>query len=262
MRILISTAALLASAALIAAPAMAQDVPPAAASASAAKVDAGQAAAEPAKAEQPAAPFSLQFAIAGVSDYRFRGISLSNKKAAAQPSVTLTHSSGFHVGAWATNITPNDGDDLEVDLIGGWGKSLGPIVFDINATYYVYPGTHGLNYVEIISTASHAFGNLTIGTTLAYTPKQGTAAPSRGVYGAINAAYAIPKTPLTLTGSFGLEDNAFYDNKRDYSLGVSAAVAGFTVGGAYIKAGHTGGDPLGKGRFVLSVSRTFSTDFR
>ena len=76
MRILISTAALLASAALTAAPAMAQDVPPAAASASAAKVDAGQAAAEPAQADAqaPTGDFMLDFSLAGVTDYRFRGI--------------------------------------------------------------------------------------------------------------------------------------------------------------------------------------------
>ena len=277
MRELLSTTVLLAGIALIASPALAQDAPAAPAEAPAAvtsppaaKVDAGQNAAEPVKADVPAAeapagppaPFTVAFGVAGVSDYRFRGISLSNKKVAVQPSLTLTHRSGFHVGTWISNITPNAGDDLEVDLIGGWGGALGPITVDVSATDYVYPGTHGINYVEFIGTASHAFGNLTLGTTLAYTPRQGTAAPSRGLYGAVNIAYAIPKTPLTLTGSIGLEDNAFYSNKRDYSVGISAVVAGFTVGGAYVKAGHTGGDPNGKGRLVFSISRTFSTDIR
>ena len=253
---------LLAAAALVASPAVAQDVPPAATSGTAAKVDAGQAAAEPAKAEAPPADFSLNLTIGGVSDYRFRGISLSDKKAAFQPSFTVTHKSGFHVGAWGTNITPNGGDNIEVDLIGGWGGTVGPLTVDISATDYVYPGTHGINYVEFIGTASHAFGNLTIGTMLAYTPKQGTAAPTRGLYGAVNAAYAIPHTPLSVTGSVGLEDNAFYSNKRDYSLGLSANVGGFTVGGAYVRAGHTFGDPNGVPRLVLSLSRSFSTDIR
>lgn len=261
MRTIRLTIALLAGATLTATPLLAQEAPPAASSATAAKVDAGQAAAEPAKAEEAAGDFTLDFGIAGVTDYRFRGISLTNKKAAFQPSVTLTHSSGFHAGVWGSNVAANDGDDLEVDLIAGWGKTIGAIDFDINATYYVYPGAQDLDYVEFISTASHAFGPLTLGATFAYTPKQGDNVPTRGLYGAVNAAFAIPKTPLTVSGSIGLEDNAFYSNKRDWSLGVSADVAGFTIGGSYVKATRINRDPLGRGRFLLSVSRSFSSSF-
>ena len=263
MRVFRFTSALLAGVALTASPAFAQDAPPAVESGTTAKVDAGQAAAEPAPtdAEAPTGDFTLDFDLTGVTDYRFRGISLSNKKPAFQPSLTLSHSSGFYVGTWLSNTADNGGADLEVDLIAGWGKTLGPIDFDINATYYYYPGTDSLDYVEIISTASHTFGQLTLGTTFAYTPEQGDAAPSRGLYGAVNADYAIPNTPLTVSGSFGIEDNAFFKNKRDWSIGVSADVVGFTVGASYVKAGNVGGEPLGKGRFLLSLSRSFSTNF-
>ena len=72
---------LLAAIALVASPAVAQDVPPAATSGTVATDHAGQAAAEPAKAEAPPAGFSLNLTADGVSDYRFRGISLSDKKA-------------------------------------------------------------------------------------------------------------------------------------------------------------------------------------
>lgn len=260
MRAMLITAA--ASAALIATPALAQDAAPAPDAPT--KVEAGQNAAppaEPAAAEAPKGPFTLELDLAGVSDYRFRGISLSNKKAAFQPAITLTHSSGFHVGTWASNIADNGGSNIEVDLIGGWGKTIGPIDFDINATYYVYPGVRDINYVEFISTASHAFGPFTLGTTFAYTPRQGDAAPKRGLYGSINGAFAIPKTPLSINGSFGIEDNAFYHNKRDYSIGMSADVIGFTVGANYVKASHTDHDPLGKGRIVLSLSKSFETSF-
>ena len=248
-----------ASAALIATPALAQEAAPDAPT----KVEAGQNAAPPAEptAEAPKGPFTLEVDLTGVSDYRFRGISLSNKKAAFQPAVTLTHNSGFHVGAWGSNIAHNDGDSVELDLIGGWGKTLGPIDLDVNATYYVYPGVRDINYVEFISTASHAFGAFTLGTTFAYTPKQGDAAPKRGVYGGVNGSFAIPKTPITINGSFGIEDNAFYRNKRDYSIGVAADVVGFTVGANYVKASHTGGDPLGHGRFVLTLAKSFETSF-
>ena len=245
---------------LVATPAWAQTTAPAG---TADKVEAGQNAAvdTSAKPEAPKGAFDLSIGFAGVSDYRFRGISLSNKKAAAQPSITLTHESGFHIGAWGSNITPNDGDDIELDLVAGYGKTVGPITFDVNATRYVYPGTHGIDYWEFIGTANHQFGPETIGGTFAYTPKQGDAAPKRGIYYALNGSVAIPKTPLTATASFGIEDNAFYSNKRDWSVGLSADVVGFSVGAAWVDTGHVNGDPLGKGRAVFSVSRTFDLNF-
>lgn len=255
------TIALLAGATLTATPLFAQEAPPAASSATTAKVDAGLAAAEPAKSEEPTGAFTVDFSVTGVSDYRFRGVSLTNKKAAIQPSITITHESGFHGGVWASNVAENGGDDIEFDFIAGWGKTIGTVDFDINATYYVYPGAQDLDYVEFISTASRAFGPLTLGATFAYTPKQGDNVPTRGLYGAVNAAFAIPKTPLTVSGSVGLEDNAFYSNKRDWSVGVSADVAGFTIGGSYVKATRINRDPLGRGRFLLSVSRSFSSSF-
>lgn len=257
MRVFLMAAA--ASAALIATPALAQDVAPDTPT----KVEAGQNAAPPAEAEEeaPKGPFTLTLDLAGVSDYRFRGISLSDKDPAFQPAVTLSHESGFYVGVWGSNIAENEGSDVEVDFLAGWGGSLGPIDVDVNATYYVYPGVQDIDYVEFIATASHEFGNLTVGTTLAYTPKQGDAAPTRGLYGAVNASYAIPGTPLSVNGSYGIEDNAFYDSKHDYSIGVAADVIGFTIGANYVKATHSFHDPLGKGRIVLSISRSFETSF-
>ena len=248
-----------ASAALIATPALAQDAAPDAPT----KVEAGQNAAPPAEpaAEAPKGPFTLEIDLGLVSDYRFRGISLSNKKFAGQPAITLTHDSGFHIGTWASNIAQNGGGNVEVDLIGGWGKTLGPIDFDVNATYYVYPGVRDINYVEFISTASHSFGAFTLGSTFAYTPRQGDAAPKRGIYGAVNGSFAIPKTAFSINGSFGIEDNAFYHNKRDYSVGVAADFAGFTAGVNYVKASHTDGDPLGRGRVVVSLTKAFENSF-
>lgn len=259
MRAMLITAA--ASAALIATPALAQDAAPAPDAPT--KVEAGQNAAPPAEpaAEAPKGPFTLEVDLALVSDYRFRGVSLSNSKIAAQPAITLTHESGFHIGTWASNIAPNEGGDVEVDLVGGWGKTIGPIDFDINATYYVYPGVRDINYVEFISTASHAFGNLTLGTTFAYTPRQGDAAPKRGLYGGVNGSFTIPKTALSINGSFGIEDNAFYHNKRDWSLGVAADFLGFTIGANYVKASHIDSDPLGRGRLVLSLTKSFENSF-
>lgn len=227
------------------------------------QVESGQNVAKPDEAaeEEASGPFELEVDVTGVSDYRFRGISLSDKDPALQPSITLSHESGLYASVWGSNVAENDGDDVEVDLIAGFAPSIGGFDLDVNATYYAYPGAKDLNYWEFIGNVSHAVGPGTLGFTFAYTPKQDDTVPKRGLYYAVNGELPIGESPFTLTGSFGIEDNAFYDKKRDWSLGVSAEAGGFNFGLAYVDTSHNGGDPLGKAGVVLSISKAFTFGF-
>ncbi len=251
--------AALTAAALTAAPAWAQDVPADAGD----KVDAGQNVAKAddtaaaAEEEEPTKPFTFELDLTAVSDYRFRGISLSDKDPAFQPSFTVSHESGFYGSVWGSNVADNGGDDIEIDLIAGYATTLGTFDVDVNATYYAYPGADNLDYWELIGTVSHAVGPATVGALFAFTPKQDDTMPKRGIYYALNGELPLGDSGIALTASFGIEDNAFYDNKRDWSLGVSGEVLGFSVGAAYVGTSHTGGDPLGNDGIVVSVGRAF-----
>jgi uncharacterized protein (TIGR02001 family) len=254
----ISMNAALAALALVASPAAAQD----SASQPDNKAEAGQTVAAPAEEEEATTPFELEFAVSAVSDYRFRGISLSDKDPAFQPSITLSHESGLYGSIWASTVAENDGSDIEVDYILGYAPSIGGFDLDVNATYYAYPGAKDLNYWEFIGNVSHSVGPGSIGATFAYTPKQDDTVPKRGVYYAINGELPLgEESPFTLTASFGIEDNAFYDKKRDWSLGISADVEGFAVGLAYVDTARTGGDPLGGRGLVFSLSKAFTAGF-
>ena len=260
--IVVSTAAMALMA--LATPARAQD----SASQPENQAQAGQAVATPgpeaeAEAEEEASgPFELEIALTGVSDYRFRGISLSDKDPAFQPSITLSHESGLYASVWGSTIAENEGSDIEVDYILGYGSTVGPVDVDVNATYYAYPGTKNLSYWEFIGSVSHSIGDASVGFTFAWTPEQGSTVPERGLYFAVQGEMPIKNTPLSLTGSFGIEDNAFYDKKKDWSLGLNADLgSGFTVGGAYVDTGHSGGDPLGKPTVVFTLSKAFTTSF-
>jgi uncharacterized protein (TIGR02001 family) len=259
---LMSTAFL--AVAMVATPASAQD----SASQPENQAQSGQAVATPgptaeaAEEEEASGPFELELNLTGVSDYRFRGVSLSDKDPAFQPSITLSHESGLYASVWGSNVAENDGSDIEVDYIIGFAPTVGPVDLDLNATYYAYPGADNLNYWEFIGNVSHSIGDASIGFTFAYTPKQDSTVPSRGLYYAIQGELPIKNTPLTLAGSFGIEDNAFYDKKKDWSIGLNADVgAGFTVGGAYVDTAHSGGDPLGKPTVVFTLSKSFTTSF-
>lgn len=180
-------------------------------------------------------PITISGSITGVSDYRFRGVSLSDKDFAIQPTITISHESGFYVGAWGSNVAENAGDDVEVDLYAGFAGG-DAVTYDIGATYYVYPGVSAFNYVEFTGKLGTTVGPATIGGQLSYVPSQDNTGNTDNVYVATNAAIAIPDTPITLTGSVGLEDGAFTGgtSKLDWSLGATAEVAGFTLGVAYV----------------------------
>jgi len=62
------------------------------------------ASATPALAQDDTKEFTLTGSAAIVSDYRFRGISQSNKRFAVQASATLAHSSGAYISFWSSSI--------------------------------------------------------------------------------------------------------------------------------------------------------------
>lgn len=183
--------------------------------------------------EEASGPISLTGGIALVSDYRFRGVSLTDKDFAVQPYLTVKHESGFYVGVWASNLAENTGDDLEVDLYAGFSGG-DAVTYDIGATYYLYPGVSSFNYVEFTGKLGTTVGPATVGGQLSYVPSQDNTGNSDNIYVATNAAIAVPGTPLNVTGSIGYEDGFFANDKVDWSLGVSASAQGFTLGVAYV----------------------------
>lgn len=186
-------------------------------------------------AEEAAGPITLSGGAAVVSDYRFRGVSLSDKDFALQPYLTVKHESGLYAGVWASNIADNAGDDLEVDLYAGFsgGEEL---TYDIGATYYLYPGVSSFNYVEFTGKLGSTIGPATVGVQLSYVPSQDNTGDQDNIYYGTNATIALPDSPISIVGSMGIEDGAFSggDEKVDWSLGLTAAVSGFTLGASYV----------------------------
>src|ERR1700761_3386072 len=77
----------------------------------------------------PAAPTS-EFTINGsatlVSDYRFRGVSQTDKRFAVQGGFSVSHASGFYVSVWGSSIDDYvaNGRDQEIDLIAGYKTTV------------------------------------------------------------------------------------------------------------------------------------------
>ena len=77
-----------------------------------------------------------------VSDYRFRGVSQSDRDPPVQGSVDITWH-GFYVGAWASTIARYADTNVELDLYAGYAGTAGPVEYEIGAIAYLYPGGDG-----------------------------------------------------------------------------------------------------------------------
>lgn len=185
--------------------------------------------------EEAAGPVTVSGGAALVSDYRFRGVSLSDKGIAIQPFLTVKHESGLYVGAWGSNITENAGDDLELDLYAGFSGG-DKLTYDIGATYYVYPGVSSVNYVEFTGKLGSTLGPATVGVQLSYVPSQDNTGNDDNLYLGSSATIAVPNSPISIVGTLGMEDGAFTagNDKLDWSIGLNAAVSGFTLGASYV----------------------------
>ena len=186
-------------------------------------------------AEEASGPITISGGVTGVSDYRFRGVSLSDKDFAIQPTLTVKHESGFYAGFWGSNLAENPGDDIEVDLYAGFAGG-NKLTYDIGATYYLYPGVSSLNYVELTGKLGSTIGPATVGVQLSYVPSQDNTGNNDNWYYGTNAAIALPDSPISIVGSIGIEDGSFTagDEKVDWSLGLTANVSGFTLGASYV----------------------------
>ena len=172
--------------------------------------------------------------VALVSDYRFRGISLTGLTPAVQAGATLSHASGFYVGAWSSNISETDGGaDGEVDVLVGFAWESGATALDLSATYYAYPGDDALNYVELSAVASHALGPFRPHLELSYVPPQSATRRESGgrsdnVYVVVGAEWELGDSPVSLTGQVGYErgffDGAERGGKLDWQLGAAIQV--------------------------------------
>ena len=158
-----------------------------------------------------AADLGHGFTIAGgatlVSDYRFRGISQTDRRFAIQGTFTLSHSSGFYATVWGSSIDDYvaDGGDAEVDLIAGWHHTWHGTTLDMGVLYYYYPGSgqiiHGYNsdFAEPYVSVAHAFGPVTAKATANYAPRQSALSVGNGnednLYLAGDLSAAIPHSP-------------------------------------------------------------------
>lgn len=207
--------------------------------------------------------------VALATDYRFRGISQTDRDPAIQGGFDWAHDSGFYVGAWASNVA--FGGSSEMDFYGGWAKDLNDnLSVDFGYLYYAYPGDGAdpkLDYQELY--ASLGFYGATVGVNY-----------SDDYFGGVrNFWYLYGDYSLPLGENFSIDAHVAWnvfedeselatflvtsgdpgDNYIDYSIGVSTSALGLDFSIAYVGTDVDSeycSDKLCKGAAVATVSKT------
>lgn len=216
--------------------------------------------------EEATAPITVSGSVALVSDYRFRGVSMTDQGMAVQGGVTATHESGFYAGAWGSNLSgwgTFGGANMELDLFAGYSVPLGGATLDVGLVWYMYPsGLDTTDFAEPYVKLSGDIGPVSALVGVAYAPKQealGKACSDAACtiakpgdkednfYIWSDVSGAVPGTPLTLkahlgwsSGNSGLGPNgtslAPTGKYMDWLVGADFAVPGtpLTLGIAYV----------------------------
>ncbi|UVO50340.1 TorF family putative porin [Sphingomonas sp. SUN019] len=217
----------------------------------------------------PPSPVTVTGSVAIASDYRFRGVSQSDKEMAIQGGITLTHESGLYAGVWGSNLSgwgTFGGANMELDLIGGYKAKLADnATLDVGLVWYMYPGgADKTDFAEPYIKLTGTTGPLTLTAGVAYAPAQQAlgnwyftgADAAAGIYNdpgdkednlyvSGDGALAIAGTPLTAKAHIGYSDGnpglgpnatsvAPTGKYADWSLGVDATYKNLTVNVSYV----------------------------
>lgn len=235
--------------------------------------------ATPAFAQDDASGITVSGGAAVVTDYRFRGISQTDKGFAVQGTLSVAHDSGLYGTVWGSSIDEYvaGSSDQEIDLSVGYKKTFGGTTVDVGVLYYWYPGAEDFSaeyptdFFEPYASVSHAFGPATGKLSVAYAPKQAALSFGEGkednLYVAGDLSAAIPNTPVSLTAHLGSSFGRSYltaglKNIMDWSVGASYAYKNLSFGVSYVDTDEnlyysTSGKNESKAGVVGSVSVSF-----
>ncbi|MBI3530552.1 MAG: hypothetical protein HY067_21605 [Betaproteobacteria bacterium] len=175
--------------------------------------------------------------VALLSDYRYRGESLTDGQPALQAAVNYDHSSGLFLGALASTVRIDPADSgLGAQLYAGYARSFNEKAsWEIGVVTYLLPDSpmgRGYDYTEGFVGASYD----TVNARLYYSDDY-FGAGGKTVYLEVNASRPLNER-VALTGHLGYLDHrqtrqplaGGQDHSQlDFKAGIAIDVTGFTL---------------------------------
>lgn len=231
-------------------------------------------------------PHKLSANVSLTSNYIFRGISQTGNDPAIQGGFDYTHSSGFYLGTWASNVgwledfQGYEKGNMEIDLYGGFRGPIGKsdFTFDVGAIQYWYPGDENPDPLVPEADTTEIYGALgwkwfTVKYSYYLSDDVFGVKADGSDYLDVSASLPVGETGLTLgahwgTFSFDETSAAEYDDwsvSATYDLGkLSKVTSGVTVGLKYTDTDaeesfwtDANGEYLGDGTTTVWVTKAF-----
>jgi len=238
----------------------------------------------PAPAPAPEPDYTFTGNAGLFSDYRFRGISQTDRKPAFQGGFDFSHKSGFYLGNWNSNIDSSyfSGANLEMDFYGGYKGAVGDFSYDVGALYYYYngsgnqaqyPGSFKIDNTELY--VSGGWGPFSLKYSHAISDFFGAPDSKNSYYVDGSVSYPLPQVAgLTLVGHVGYQSlkggakqteigGSVVDTVTDWKLGAVYDLSGWQLGASYIGTNRDLYNSLNPGRnlssdtLVVSVGKSF-----
>ncbi|MBV8156792.1 MAG: hypothetical protein JO278_03990 [Dyella sp.] len=229
-------------------------------------------------AAPPASPHTFTANVALVSDYRYRGLTQTNRRPAIQGGFDYSHESGFYVGNWNSTISwISDADKsvsapVEMDFYGGFKNTFKAsgleFNYDVGVLEYFYPG--GYTQPRPYTTELYAgigYGPVFLKYSQALTNLFGIANSQYSSYIDLAVNYPLNVWGLTLNAHLGYQSvqHNSVASYLDWKLGLTKDLGrGFAVAVAYIGTNakelfytNSYNHNVGNNTAWISLSKTF-----
>lgn len=154
-----------------------------------------------------------------VSDYRFRGVSASDRAPSLQAAIDVETRDGLIAGVSGATIAEFQGTDAEIDLYAGIHRRLGKFDVMLVASGFLYPGGRGTDTYEFDAIVFRDLGFAASETILAVAPRQPNADRANIYVGETLDIPILSRGPVARV-HLGWEDG-LVNSKIDWSIGLS-----------------------------------------
>jgi len=202
-----------------------------------------------------------------VSDYRFRGVSLSHNRPAAQLAAVYDDPRGWYTGAFASTVQLADSPHRELQgiaFVGYVSRFPSGLSSEVGADYSAFTGERGYSYPEVY----WGIASENLSGRLYYAPRY-FAQDSDAIYGEVNGSQPLlDRVHLLAHAGFLRNRSAYVYTRRavthvfDARVGVAVDFEQFSVQLSWIgvssaSAAYPVTGSRGRNAAVLSVSRSF-----
>lgn len=184
----------------------------------------------PAATARPVLAREVSAEVAIVTDYRFRGLSLSDHMPVIQGGVDVEQD-GWQAQLWGSTRADGDAEGREIDLYLGGSGSVGALRYEAGARVYFVKGAPA--YLEVTAQLARAFGPAQIAAELSYAPAQ--TGLGDNLYGAATVSVS-PLAGLTLSGRAGIENSPIYGPKNDWEIRAALEAKPLLISASIVQA--------------------------